>query len=301
MKAQIKKIDVHAHAVLFPELAPPLKITGYRCVSAPEVLDFYDRLGIEKGLLLPIVSMEGQWHVITNEACKTLSDRYPDRFLWACNVDPRAAENAPDSDLIWLLRHYMSLGARSLGELTSNLYADDPRTENLLASCEALGLPVTIHVSPAPGFGYGIVDDLGLPRLEKMLKKHPKLTILGHSQPFWAEMSADVTEENRNTYPEGPVKPGRLWRLMEECPNLCCDLSAGSGANALMRDPENAVRFLETFSDRIFYGCDICTVTNTFPFAFRDFLDGLREHGEISEETYYKIARGNAERLLHLN
>ena len=300
MKAKIRKIDIHAHAVLHPELVPELKITGYRCVSAPEVLDFYDRLGIEKGLLLPIVSMEGQWSVTTNEDAKILSDMYPDRFLWACNVDPRAAENVPDSDLSWILRHYIAIGARSLGELTSNLYADDPRTDNLFSCCEALGLPVTIHVSPAPGCGYGIVDEIGLPRLERMLKKHPKLTILGHSQPFWAEMSADVTEENRNTYPEGDVIPGRLWQLMEECPNLCCDLSAGSGANALMRDPGNAVRFLEAFPDRIFYGCDICTVTNTFPFAFRDFLDDLAERGLISYDTYYMVSRGNAERLLRL-
>ena len=300
MKAKLRKIDIHAHATAWPDWSPTLKITGYRTVDAEEVLDFYDRLDIEKGLLLPIVSMEGQWSVISNESCKLLSDRYPDRFLWACNVDPRAAENAPDADLAWILRQYMALGACSLGEMTSNLYADDARMENLFAQCETLGLPVTIHVSPGPGCGYGIVDEVGLPRLEKMLKKHPRLTVLGHSQPFWAEMSADVTRENRNAYPKGRVTPGRLWRLMEECPNLCCDLSAGSGANALMRDPDNAVRFLEAFSDRIFYGCDICTVTNTFPFAFRDFFDDLRDRGRISEETYYKVARGNAERLLHL-
>ena len=301
MKAKIRKIDIHAHAQAYPELAPTLKCTGYRCVSAEEVLGFYDRLNIEKGLLLPIVSMEGAWHLMTNEACKTLSDRYPDRFLWACNVDARAAENSPDADLAWILRQYMALGARSFGELTSNLYADDPRMENLLAQCEALGLPVTIHVSPAPGVNYGIADDLGLPRLEKILRRHPKLVILGHSQPFWAEISADVTPETRNDYPKGPVKEGRLTELMRRYPNLCCDLSAGSGANAMMRDPDHAVRFLTEFADRIFYGCDICTVTNTFPFAFSEFLDGLLDGGRLSEENYCKIVRHNAERLLHLN
>ena len=90
-------------------------------------------------------------------------------------------------------------------------------------------MPVTIHISPAiDGYGYGIVDDLSLPRLEKMLKKHPNLKILGHSQPFWSEIGDNVTEENRNKYVTGKVRPGRLISLLREYPNLLCDLSAGN-------------------------------------------------------------------------
>ena len=103
---------------------------------------------------------------------------------------------------------------------------------------------MTIHVSPRPNFNYGIVDEIGLPRIERVLKKFPDLKLIGHSQPFWAEMSADLTEETRNAYPTGKVTPGRLVQLMHECENLYCDLSAGSGGNALMRDPEHAVQFL---------------------------------------------------------
>ena len=102
---------------------------------------------------------------------------------------------------------------------------------------------------------YGIIDELGLPRLEKMLKKHPKLKIFGHSQCFWSEIGEN-SEELRNTYPEGKVKNGRLPELLRKYENLYCDLSAGSGANALMRDREHAARFIEEFSDRLLYGCD---------------------------------------------
>jgi len=87
---------------------------------------------------------------------------------------------------------------------------------------------------------------------------------------------------------------------MREYGNLSCDLSAGSGANALMRDPENAVAFLTEFQDRIYYGCDICASVNTHPFVFREFFDGLRESGAIEESVYRKVSRGNCARLLGL-
>ena len=70
--------------------------------------------------------------------------------------------------------------------------------------------------------------------------------------------------------------------------------------NAVRRDPEHAARFMEEFQDRLLYGCDICAVVNRHPFEFRDFLDGMRESGAISETVYYKISRGNAEKLLKL-
>ena len=73
-----------------------------------------------------------------------------------------------------------------------------------------------------------------------------------------------------------------------------------SGANAFMRDREHAARFVEEFSDRILYGCDICNALNTYPFAFDEFLTSMRESGEISEENYRKIVRENAVRLLDL-
>jgi predicted TIM-barrel fold metal-dependent hydrolase len=87
---------------------------------------------------------------------------------------------------------------------------------------------------------------------------------------------------------------------MREYGNLYCDLSAGSGANAMMRDPEFAAGFIEEFSDRILYGCDICSVSNRSVYEFDAFLTGLCESGMISEENYRKIVRENAVKLLGL-
>ena len=91
-----------------------------------------------------------------------------------------------------------------------------------------------------------------------------------------------------------------MAQLLREYPGLYCDLSAGSGSNALMRDPDYAARFIEEFSDRILYGCDICAATNTFPFAFAEFLEKMLDDGMISPENYRKIVRENAVRLLGL-
>ena len=190
------------------------------------------------------------------------------------------------------------MGAKGVGELTSNMYADDPKMENLFSHCVASKLPVLIHVSPKAGVNYGIVDEIGLPRIEKELKKFPELKLIGHSQPFWAEMSADVTEELRNDYPKGKVIEGRLPKLMREYGNLYCDLSARSGAYALMRDKEYAARFLEEFADRVLYGCDFCAITNQHQFEFDAFLDSMVTDGYLSMQNYKKIVRENAIRLL---
>ncbi len=298
----VKKIDVHAHVTAFPEYAPPNSYTHYRMISPEELLGFYDKLDIEKGVLLPIVAPEAQFTPLTSCECKYVADKYPDRFIWFCNVDPRNDRNAPDADLSKLLMHYKSLGAKGFGELTTNIPADDPLMDNLFRYCAECDLPVTIHVAPMDKYGfYGIKDDLGLPRIEKMLKKYPKLKIFGHSQTFWSEISGDVDEQTRREWPTSKIKgEGRLTKLLREYPNLYCDLSADSGRNAFMRDPEHAARFIEEFSDRIMYGCDICATYNTHPFVFNEWLNKFREDGYISEENYYKFVRGNAIRILKL-
>ncbi len=298
----IKKIDIHAHVTPNKDLVPPNMFTKYPMVDDTDLIGFYDKLNIEKGVLLPLVSPEFHFFVCTSQEAKLMTDKHPDRFIWFCNIDPRNCGHDPKADLSKLLMFYKNLGAKGVGELTAQLPIDDPLMDNLFYHCAQCDMPVTIHVAPmnAPFGYYGIKDDVGLPRLEKMLKKHENLKIFGHSQLFWAEMSADVTEENRTGYPTGKVTEGRIAKLLREYPNLYCDVSANSGMNAFMRDPDYAARFFEEFSDRVMYGCDICATYNTHPFEFDVWLEKFREDKMISEENYYKFVRGNAERLLGL-
>lgn len=295
----IKKIDIHAHATIFPDLYPPL-ICNTRLCSDEELLEMYDELGIESGVYLPISAPEGQVTMLPNEYGKILADKYPGRFYWFCNVDPRAVANNPGADLKSLLAYYKSQGAKGVGEITASLYFDDPLVDNLFSCCEELDMPVLFHMYTDLNGSYGLVDDLGMPRLERMLKKHPHLKIIGHSQCFWSEISADNNEEIRRGYPTGQVTDGRIAQLMRKYDNLYCDFSAGSGANALMRDPVYAACFLEEFADRVLYGCDIFNRINTFPSKFCEFLYDMVDSGALSSETYRKLVRTNAETILKL-
>ena len=126
------------------------------------------------------------------------------------------------------------------------------------------------------------------------------MKLIGHSAAFWSEISDGLTQEMRNGYPTGKVKEGRLPKLLREYGNLYCDLSAGSGSNAMMRDPEYAAKFLTEFSDRVCYGTDVCAAKQTFQYTFDDFLTGLVEKNMISRDTYEKVIRKNAEKLLKL-
>jgi predicted TIM-barrel fold metal-dependent hydrolase len=87
-------------------------------------------------------------------------------------------------------------------------------------------------------------------------------------------------------------------RLFRRHSNLYGDLSAGSGFNALARDPAQAARFLNEFQDRLLFGTDICYATQKLPLA--GFLIKLRDAGDLSETVFQKIARGNAVRLFEL-
>lgn len=292
------KIDVHAHAVLFSEVEP---VKGGLSATPEEVLEMYDKVGVDRGILLPILSPEAQMAVMPNGNTWEIARRHPDRFFWFCNVDPRMGSNSSDTDLGAVLRHFKALGAKGMGELTANLWADDPRMDNLFYHCAACDMPVTIHVAPRVGGYYGIADDIGLPRIRKMLQKHPNLKILGHSQPFWAEIGDNITEENRSGYHTGKVREGNLPRLLRECPNLYLDLSAYSCCNALTRDPDFTYRFIEEFADRMLFAIDYCNPNGRHIYEFARFLDESARKGCISEKNYRAICRENAIRILKLD
>ncbi len=292
----MKKIDIHCHVAAFPQYQNP--DNPYNNLSAEGFIEEHNKLDVDFGVILPIVSPECSSGTGSNFMAKLVADRFPEHFTWFCNLDPRGGRNSSTTDFSRYLNHYKRLGAKGVGELTASLYADDPMMDNLFRHCAECDMPVLIHIAPQPSGAYGIVDDLGLPRIEKMLKKHPGLKLIGHSMCFWSEISADNTNETRNKYPKGKVKEGRLAELMREYGNLYCDLSAGSGANAMMRDPEYAAGFMAEFSDRIYYGSDICYAGQKFQYEFDEFLTGMVSSKMLSRDDYEKIIRKNAERLL---
>jgi predicted TIM-barrel fold metal-dependent hydrolase len=197
-----------------------------------------------------------------------------------------------------MLEFFKRAGCKGVGEYIPNLPFDDPFQMNVFKQVEEIGLPLTFHVGPTIGGCYGCYDELGLPRLEKVLKACPKLILFAHSQPFWAEISADVNAQTRSGYPKGKVTPGRVVQLMRDYPNLHGDLSAGSGFNAISRDPEFGYRFMEEFQDRLLFGTDLIRRTQEVPIV--PYFKKLREEKLISPEALEKISWKNANRLLKL-
>ena len=297
---KLKKIDMHVHVIDNAEGAL-LRTTGDTFCTPEQLLKIYESIGVEHGVIFPAMSPEFADERNTNREIYQIVKHDPKHFSWFCGIDPRFFTNSPDTDFTPILEHYKALGAKGVAELTCNLYFDDPLLMNLFAHCEKCDMPVTIHIG-ALGNDYGVVDELGLPRLEKILRTFPKLQIIGHSQKFWSEISSDVTEENRGGAPQGKVMlGGRVPALLRKYKNLTADLSAGSGFNALLRDPEHAYKFLEEFADQLYFATDICSPENAkvhLRIGLSHFLDDAMEKGKISYAAYEKICRGNALRLL---
>jgi predicted TIM-barrel fold metal-dependent hydrolase len=289
-------IDIHVHTRSIP--GAPRK--GKQAYATPEqLIERYDAIGVETAVLLPGVSPECSHVPQSNEDVLTICKRFPGRFVPFCNLDPRAMTNSPDAPLDEILSFYKEQGCKGVGEVTANLPFDHPMVENLFKHCEALGLPVTFHIGPAIGGCYGLYDEPGLPLIEGALAKFPGLTLLGHSQPFWAEIAPLENERARRGYPKGPVGgDGAVPRLMRKYPNLHGDLSAGSGHNALSRDTDHAARFLDEFQDRLYFGTDICAPDTGTPLA--GFLTEMHGQGRIATTVFDKVSHGNAVRLLGL-
>ena len=286
----MKKIDLHLH--LTPFQIP--KLGKMHLSSGKNMLPHLDELGIEKGVLMS--SGEGGMPFGTNKANRKICEKFPDRYAWMCAVDPKGKEPVYDR-----LARFKVQGAIGVGEVMTNRRLDDPFLLELFGAAEKLGLPVTIHMSPEVGYSYGVVDDPGLPLLEMVLQKFPNLKLLGHSQTFWIEMSADAPKdkEGRNSWGDGPIIPGgRVPELFARYPNLYGDLSANSGSRAVMRDPEFGLWFLETYADRLFFATDMVNKDMVFPLGA--WLDEMVASGKLSRGAYEKIVRENARRIFGL-
>ena len=296
MPYTVKKIDVHVHTRDFGGIEMPRR-DGSTYAGPQRIREMYDDWGIEFGILLGEVSTYAATCPISNENLCLIARKYPETFKWFMDLDPHMGNNDTTTDFTAIIEHYRALGALGVGEVTASLPFDNPLLMNMLRHCNDCAVPLTFHLAPAAIGHYGYVDSHGLPGLEGALKAYPNIKFLGHSMMFWSHISGDVTPENMNIYPSGKVTPGgRLGELLDEYPNLYCDMSAGSGGNAFLRDHEHAWRFIEKYPDRLLFGTDICAPHNFFPLS--GWLDESLMKGCISQENYNLICRGNAERII---
>ena len=287
----MKKIDIHLH-LTFEQLP---KKEGIFLSSAEHMIPHLKSLGIEKGIVLASGESDSGLGITTSE-CRKIAEHFPHTYGWMCNVDDRDLESIYER-----LELYKQQGAVGIGELMINRSMEDPIIQRIFQSAEKLGLPVLFHMSPKVGYEYGIVDEPRLPLLEKNLKRYPNLIFIGHSQPFWHEISksSSSSTDERMEWGKGPViKGGRVVELFETYPNLYGDLSANSGGCAIMRDEQFGLQFLEAFYDRLFFGTDMVNTDMEFPLG--KWLDKMVEEGKLSTNAYECICFKNAQRVFGL-
>jgi len=218
--------------------------------------------------------------------------RHPDRFIGGWAPDPRDRYARARFQAAVEIHHI-----RVYGELKCRIRFDDPDAIAMYRLCAKLGTPVLFHLQCAPAAVEEQAKDINswvewyggdMRVVETICRLCPETAFIGHGPGFWREMSGDC-DRDPSSYPKGPVTPGgRLIEVLRACPNLYCDISAGSGANGIGRDPENGRRFCEEFQDRILFGRDY------FDRQQLDVLDSLT----LSETVLEKIYHLNAERLI---
>jgi len=314
---ETKFIDIHAHCTEFA--MPPMYAKPVKPLCEPaELVGLYDRIGVEAGVVLALCNPENFIGGMTTEQILRACAIAPGRLIPSVAVDPRCGIAAAGKgrcsadDFERIFSYYRDKGCRVCGEVCANLHFLDPVMQNYFRGCEAAGLPLTFHIAANRDWMYGIIDEKGLPGLEVCLRRFPKLRFFGHSQSFWCEIGEYGAWDERTGYPAGPVGNGRLPELMRKYPNLYCDMSAGSGNNALARDLDHAGRFLTEFQDRVLFGIDICApqhfVDSCGPESnggkwnnrWGETLRELLRSGRITPAVYRKVARENAIRELGL-
>ena len=293
-------IDCHAHitGAAYADVARKL---GRKPFTASALLKRMDIDGIDRSVLLPIGNPENVeiLGIATNTECLQAYRKHPDRLIPFCNIDPRMMYNTPKADLSALLSIYRDMGCRGIGEVCAGLSILDPRHLNLFHHAGQCGMPVLFHLTGRRRGTYGMIDRLHLPGLETVLKKFPDTVFIGHAMAFWGEIDGDLKPAERESYPMSPItKEGRLWTLLEKHPNLYGDLSAGSGYNAINRDPETGYRFLQTFNRKLFYGTDRFLSANDPPPAVLTFLKDARRTGKITRRAYENIMYHNVRRVV---
>jgi len=186
-------------------------------------------------------------------------------------------------------------GVRGVGEWKFRVPIDDPDCVEVFRFAGENGMPVTLHMDvpwlPDGQNGFKKADFWYAGTSENLVRAMeaaPDTVFLGHGPGFWRYIAADE-KSAPEMRPPAPMKDkGLLWDLMERYDNLYADMSAGSGYNALTRQPDGGEEFLTTFSSKVLFARDY-------------FDDNHRQHLQslsLPDDVRNAVMGGNALRLV---
>jgi predicted TIM-barrel fold metal-dependent hydrolase len=290
-KPKHRYIDIHTHVGTF---------YAGKELTADGLVKMMDAHGVEKSVILPLVSPESAPYLQTTESAISAHKEHPDRLIPFCCLDPRSTTGRPEryghvgglAGMKEILKRYKDAGCKGLGEHKVGLPFDHKLMMMLYEACTDLNLPILFHLDDIRSF-----DTSGLPRLENALKAFPRLPFIGHAAGFWASISGDATDKDFGRYPKipTPVKAGgALDRLMDKYDNLYGDLSEPGGYSAIARDPEFGRSFLVRHASRLLFGTDWLMADQKVP-QF-ELLESMRLNEKVANQIY----RTNAIRILGL-
>lgn len=223
-------IDIHQH-------------TNYSRRPDDVLVAHQRKMGIAKTILLPAGRKYGlAAQAGGNDTVVAVARKYPNEFYFFANELP----DIPEAKAT--IEKYLKMGAIGIGEQKFPVDSDSPAMQLIASIAKDYKVPVLMHFQHET-YNYGIE------RFHKMLEKFPTVNFIGHAQTFWSNIHKG--DEQKVLYPTGKVTPGGITdRLLADYPNMFGDLSAGSGLNALKRDPEHAREFLKRHQDKLLYGSD---------------------------------------------
>ena len=149
-----KKIDIHIHTIAFKGIE---RFGGGTYATPEEIRKMYKKLGISKGVILPEVNPDCAFQIQSNEEAHYLTQKYPDLFYWFAILIPKM-EGTDQILICHISEHYKKLGAKGVGEITANMYFDDPYGKSFYHA--QVRDACIIYIGPTIGGCYGLVDEL---------------------------------------------------------------------------------------------------------------------------------------------
>ena len=223
-------IDIHQHV-------------DYTGRTDEEMFAHQRKMGVTHTILLPagrFYNLEAG--VSGNDRAQEVARQRPGEYFFFANEVPYL------SDARDVIVAGLKAGGLGIGEQKFMLDADSRALVRIAEIAAEFDVPVLLH------FQFNRYNT-AFERFHLILEKFPKVNFIGHAQTWWANV--DAKADQAVLYPKGPITPGGLTdQWLKDYPNLFCDMSAGSGLNALQRDEAFTRSFLDRHQDKLLYGSD---------------------------------------------
>jgi predicted TIM-barrel fold metal-dependent hydrolase len=272
-------IDIHQH-------------TNYSFRTDEQLLAHQRAMGVTQTILLPAGSLYHlEANATGNQACHDFALNHPaGEFFFASNE----VAGLPGAKAE--LEKWLKKGAVGIGEQKFQVDCDSPAIEEVAEVAREFKVPMLLH------FQHDKYNK-HIERFHNILEKFPKVNFIGHAQTWWANIDAKC--DPKVMYPIGKITPGGLTdRLLTDYPNMYGDLSAGSGLNALNRDPDFMRGFIERHQNTLLYGSDCndpigrgpsCQGARTIA-AVRELAPGKKIERKLLYENARRLFRLDVER-----